>query len=357
MNNPYEFNPKGSILDDQLAVSGIENDIFGFIADVFTGGAYTRNKQNEKIAAENNRAQAEAYQFEGKELERAYEYEKEGLKIAKKNAEENLSFQEKERQQSWNYGMAIRDYEHSRELLEYDQSLTQFTQQTGFNEVAEGFATLQQDRYLMEQQIELALDKKENYLDYVTTVHGLGLQKRKTRLEAASQQRELSLSEMKAKGAQRARGQVGRSNIKALQAITAEYDAKERDLIDALMLDTAKIDLDTVQRQQQLNIENFAFEMTKNNLLAADQFTRKQIQMQRLQADIDAEANLLLKPALAPPLPAPIALPRPEFQEIYEPAQGPIGAKFIAPRESLASAFVGTTFSYAAPFIPRGGGN
>ena len=28
MNNPYEFNPKGSILDDQLAVSGIENDIF-----------------------------------------------------------------------------------------------------------------------------------------------------------------------------------------------------------------------------------------------------------------------------------------------------------------------------------------
>ena len=92
-------------------------------------------------------------------------------------------------------------------------------------------------------------------------------------------------------------------------------------------------------------------------MLAADQFTRKQIQMQRLQADIDAEANLLLKPALAPPLPAPIALPRPEFQEIYEPAQGPIGAKFIAPRESLASAFVSTTFSYAAPFIPRGGGN
>ena len=206
MNNPYEFNPKGSILDDQLAVSGIENDIFGFIADVFTGGAYTRNKQNEKIARENNRAQAEAYQFEGKELERAYQYEKEGLKIAKKNAEENLSFQEKERQQSWNYGMAIRDYEHSRELLEYDQSKAQFTQQTGFNEVAEGFATLQQDRFLMEQQIELALDKDQNYLDYVSSVHGLGLQKRKTRLEYDSQQRELSLSEMKLKGAKRAYG-------------------------------------------------------------------------------------------------------------------------------------------------------
>ena len=80
---------------------------------------------------ENNRAQAEAYQFEGVELERAYQYEKEGLKIAKANNEQNLSFQEKERQQSWNYGMAIRDYEHSRELLEYDQSKAEFTQQTG----------------------------------------------------------------------------------------------------------------------------------------------------------------------------------------------------------------------------------
>ena len=353
MNNPYEFNPKGSFIDDQLAVSGVENNIFGFVADIFTGGAYSRNKQQEKIAREQNAANDRAYQFEGEEIKRAYEYEKEGLKIAKKNNEENLAFQEKERQQSWNYGMAIRDYEHSRELLEYDQSLTQFTQQTGFNEIAEGFATAQQNRYLMEQQISLALDRKENYLDYVTTVHGLDLQKRKTRLESASQRRELSLSEMKAKGAQQARGQVGRSNIKALQAITAEYDAKERDLIDALMFDTAKIDLDTVQRQQQLNMENFAFEMTKNNLLAADQFTRKQIQMQRLQADIDAEANLMLKPGLAPPLPAPLALPRPEYQDLYEPRQGPKGARVIAPRESLASAFVSTTFSYAAPFINK----
>ena len=247
--------------------------------------------------------------------------------------------------------MAIRDYETSRELLEYDQSQAQFTQQTAFNEIAEGFANLQQNRYMMEQQISLALDEKENYLDYVTSVHGLGLQKRKTRLEAASQQRELSLSEMKAKGAQQARGQVGRSNVKALQAITAEYDAKERDLIDALMLDTAKLDLDMVQRQQQLNMENFAMELTKNNLVAADRFTRRQIQMQRLQADIDAEANLMLKPLMAPPLPAPLALPRPEYQELYEPRQGPKGARVIAPRESLASAFVSTTFSYAAPFI------
>ena len=355
MNNPYEFNPKGSILDDQLAVSGVENNILGFVADVFTGGAYSRNKYNQKVADENNRAAEAAYKFEGEELKRVYEHEKEGLQILKRNTEANLKFQENERQQTWNYGMGIRDYEFNEELRAYEQSKTQFTQQTAFNEVAEGFATLQQDRYLMEQQISLALDKKRNYLDYVTTVHGLSLQKRKTKQAAAAQQREINLAELKAKGSVSARGQRGRSTVKNLQAISAEYDAKERDIIDALMVDTAKIDLDVVARQQQLNIEEFAFDMTSNNLLAADTFSRKQIQMQRLQADIEAEASLMLKPSQVPPLPAPIALPRPEFQDLYEPRQGPRGAQQIAAREGLGAAFVSTAFSYAAPFIPTGG--
>ena len=127
---------------------------------------------------------------------------------------------------------------------------------------------MQQDRFLMEQQIELALDKDQNYLDYVSSVHGLGLQKRKTRLESASQQRELSLSEMKAKGAQRARGQVGRSNIESSSKLSPlSMTQRERDLkFDALMIDTAKIDLDLLQRQQQLNIDDFAFEDDKEQL-------------------------------------------------------------------------------------------
>ena len=182
-------------------------------------------------------------------------------------------------------------------------------------------------------------------------MHGLSLQKRKTKQAAAAQQREINLAELKAKGSVSARGQRGRSTVKNLQAISAEYDAKERDIIDALMVDTAKIDLDVVARQQQLNIEEFAFDMTSNNLLAADTFSRKQIQMQRLQADIEAEANLMLKPSQVPPLPTPIALPRPEFQDLYEPRQGPRGAQQIAAREGLGAAFVSTAFSYAAPFI------
>ena len=33
--------------------------------------------------------------------------------------------------------------------------------------------------------------------------------------------------------------------------------------------------------------------------------------MQRAQADLDAEASIMLKPEIAPPLPKPLTMPRP----------------------------------------------
>ena len=158
--------------------------------------------------------------------------------------------------------------------------------------------------------------------------------------------RDTGLEELRAAGAARARGKAGRSQAKILQSITAEYDRRESDLIDTLMLDVGGIDLELMSKKMQLDIDQFAFEMTSNNLLAADQFSRKQIAMQRRQVDMQAEANLMLKPEQVPPLPKPIA-PRPEYQEVYEPKQGPPGAKIIAPQESLGAAFVSTTLYYA----------
>ena len=345
------FNPKENLLDKQLTESGIELKGFtDLVADVFTGGAHSRNKQAKKQAKEQNKAEEAAYKFEGEELQRSYEYSKESLEIQKRNTEANISFQEKQLKQQYDYGMGIRAYEYNQELRAYDQSFSEFTQQTSFNTTAEEFALQQQDRYLLEQQIDLALDEDQTYLQYATATRGLQLQKQKAVKAAAKTMRDTGLEELRAAGAARARGKAGRSQAKILQSITAEYDRRESDLIDTLMLDVGGIDLELMSKKMQLDIDQFAFEMTSNNLLAADQFSRKQIAMQRRQADMQAEANLMLKPEQVPPLPKPIALPRPEYQEVYEPKQGPPGAKIIAPQESLGAAFVSTTLGYATGF-------
>lgn len=360
MVHPSNFNPKQNILDEQLATSGIHNnflddffeDAFEFVGDIFTGGGVTANKNAKKQADAQNEAMEAAYKFEGEELKRLYEFEKDSLAILKRNTETNLRAQERRQDQNWQYGMAIRDYEYAQQMRAYSKSKATFNAQVDFNEIAESFAIAQQDRYLQEKQIEIALDEKSNLLDYVAVTHGLGLQKRKVKQAAAAQLRETNIEALKTKGASAARGQAGRTAVKNLQAITAEFDAKERDIIDALMTDQGKIDLDLMARQQELNMEEFAFEMTENNLFAADQFTRQKIAMDRLQADLNAKANLMYKPMQVPPIPKPIALPRPEYQEVYEPKQGPMGARVIAPQQNIAASIAGSALS----FVAGGGG-
>ena len=78
------FNPKENLLDKQLTESGIELKGFtDLVADVFTGGAHSRNKQAKKQAKEQNKAEEAAYKFEGEELQRATNTPKNLLKSKK----------------------------------------------------------------------------------------------------------------------------------------------------------------------------------------------------------------------------------------------------------------------------------
>lgn len=338
------FNPKENILDQQLAESGLENHFF---MDLITGGAHSRNKTAKKNQDRQNKYQKDLYKFEGEELERSYDYAVEGLEIKKANDLANLQYEANNRQQQWNYGMAIRDYDFAGEMRAYEQSKAQYTAQKGFNQVAEGFANLQQDRFKMEQEIALQLDENTSGVQYLTASHGLLLQKQKTKAAATREMRELGISSLKAKGASAARGQGGRSAAKAMNAITMEVNAKESDLINNLIYDTASVDMDLLALTQEKLQDDLARQLTRNNLVAADTMTRQKIKMDRAQADLVAEANLMLKPEIAPPLPTPLALPLPQYQDVYKPKQGPEPPEGIAMQESIGSAIFGTALNVA----------
>lgn len=342
------FNPKENILDQQLAESGIESHIFEAIGDILTGGASTQNKHAKKVARETDKYNKAVYKYEGEELKRRYEHEVEGQDIAKNNLLRDLQFQADNRQQDWNTSMAIRDFEFSQELRAYNQSVEQATQQKGFNAIASEFANLQADRSLMEQQIELELSGQETLLNYTAQAHGLMLKKKKTKAAAVSQLRQASLSALKAKGQAAARGQAGRAPAKSLNAIQVEANAVENDIIEELMTDVGQIDMDLLVSRQQNMQDTLALELSKNNLVAFDRLNRQQIKMQRLQADLEAEANLMLKPQIAPPIPKPLALPMAQFQDIYKPKQGPKPMKSIPYQANIAGAFFRNSMNIAS---------
>ena len=341
-----EFNPKGdNLIERELAVSGLESH---GILDWLTGGAHSQNKYAREVAKRTNEYNQAVYKFEGEEMERSYDYAVAGQNIKRNNLERDIRYEENSAQQRWNYGMAIRDYEHSRDLAAYQQSVAQATAQKGFNEVADGFANLQQDRNKMEQQIELGLTEQETYLNYTAQAYGLQMKKKKLKSGAMSQMRQSSIAALKAKGQAASRGQAGRSVGKSLHAIQMEANMAENDIVNELMDNMSQVDMDLLVARHQNMQDNLALELSRNNLEAADSLSRVQISMQRAQADLDAEASIMLKPEIAPPLPTPLTMPRPEFQEIYKPKQGPEPMEAIPYQANLGVAFINTALGYAS---------
>jgi len=347
-----EFNPKGSsLVEQELAVSGISNYIFDTIVDIFTGGASSQNEYQEDQAKRQNEYNQAVYDFETEELDRQYNYALQGQEIKKINLFRDLAFQDESRAQQYNYGMGIRDYQFKQDKRAYNQSVEQATAQKGFNAIANDFANLQQDRNLMEQQIELALSEQETLVNYTAQAYGLQMKKKNLKSGAMSSLRKSNISALKAKGSTAARGQAGRSGSKSLNAIQMEASAAENDIVNELMSGTSQVDMDLLLSRQENMQDNLALDLSRNNLMAADSLTRQQISMQRAQADLDAEASILLKPQIAPPLPKPLAMPLPDFQQIYKPIQGPPPMDAVPYQANLGAAFFRTSLGIASSAV------
>jgi len=81
---------------------------------------------------------------------------------------------------------------------------------------------------------------------------------------------------------------------------------------------------------------------------------RTKIKQQALQAAINAEASIGITPEIAPPLPKPFALPRPEFQDIYVPKEPPMTTIPNAAQENLFAAGLSTVGGMAASAFTAG---
>lgn len=351
------FNPKESILDKHLATSGIENQILGTIADVFTGGGYSRNKQAKAAAKRQNKYNKEVYEFQygdvdddklGGEALRQYEFNVERLEINKRNNEANLLFKENQSVQDYNYQMGIRAYEYNQQVRAYDQSVARATRQQEFNEVATKAAFADQARLYHEQLIDLSLDETETLFNYGMAAAGVGVKQRKARAEAATTAQRDRVAALKAQGQLASRGQAGRSASRAIQGIVAESGARQAAIVDQLMFSTETNQNELFRLNGQIVMDQVGFEFSRESAKMGDMAARTKIKAQALQAAINAEASIRLKPEIAPPLPKPLALPRPEYQDVYKPKKPPQAMKAVAPQENLFAAGISTVGGFVA---------
>ncbi len=350
------FNPKHNLLEEQLSTSGVElnitlEEIGDGIGDFFTDGAVSENKANREQAERTNKQNKILHKFNVEEAERSNLYQVESLRIQKANNEADLQYQEQTLQAAYDHARAMQKYENQQAKRAFKKSKSEAFEQIGFNARAQKQALKDQSRYLAEQLADLSLTQRESLSDYQFAAAGVSLKRRQARDQAKFETRKTSMAGLKAAGSAAARGQSGRSAAKVQQAIAAEVGANQAEIVQALLTTEAGIDLDLLKMNNQLNDDIAKIKLSQISLAESDKSARKKIKLERKQADMNALASVLLKPTALPPLPKPIALPRPEYQDIFESVAPPKAAKVVAPQRNLFGAFLQSTADKVASAV------
>ena len=383
-----EFNPKESFLKQELAVSGITNNIepavIGAVGSVVgTGlsllgddGSSAREGRAQKRAAkkaakEQYRASRENWKFDWKEETgqawRKYEYAQETVDIARENQDKQISLQQEQLDQRYAYDMSIRQFNYDQQMRQYQRSVVQAEQQVGFNEDAFMLAMYENKTYKEEQELAMEFEQIGLNVQLENAEYSAGLSERmndtKQRQTRAKKQFQMQISAvegLEAEGKARASGQTGRSAGKSVQATFAKNGAQQAYIAEMTTQAgeqyalTAQQNVNTLdEAYKAIFMGNNQLDASRASLKRANIFARANITLEMRQANADARNKIMLMPELAPEIPKPpnLADYAAVLQDPFEPEAPP------EPRETVPyipqSPSTGG-FLNAAPLIGQG---
>lgn len=254
------------------------------------------SSQNSARSAEQARIDAQykydkrRYRFDWNQTQRDYRYRLGDVQNQRQNQEANLRYYEETARRNYAYDLAIRDFDYNNQVRQYNESERIYGLQRGFNALAEIEAYASEDRRYQEILTGMAFDQQSMLVDL-----------------------------LESEGQVIARGTAGRSAAKSVATAMANYGRNQAILAESLL---------SAQRDTEAG--------------------RRQIKLDRYQADLNAESRRMLKPLQAPAPMAPLSMPRPVLLDPLKPKKPP---KPIKGTNSVPGA---SAISVASNFINSG---
>ena len=286
------FNPKENLLDQQLAVSGLEMHItwagVGAIASVASGifGASQASKANSSAES----ARKEQEKLNKKQAKITNKYNRKTFKAEKEDYYAARQFQYDMAVKQWQYDTDVQDFRYLQDVKAYGKSVENYGQQLVYNNMA----------YQSAKESQMAA--------YNETLDA-----------AAFEKQGLLVEQLQAEG-RASMGQAGTSRGKAIQAVASKYG---RDLA------VLRATLTSSQKELQRSLMDTA--------------------LQKYGADMQAKANLMIRPDRLPALVKPELGPARTF---VEPAEVLPGAVPPVQRQSTIMPLIGG-ISNAASFLAK----
>jgi len=254
------FNPKENLLDQQLAVSGLEMNIAGVFAGIsavasIAGGIFgasEASKQNRRARS----AEKKQQELLNKQAKIQNQYNAKKFAVDKENYEKQAEYNFETALQDWRYKTTIRALQERVDSEKYLLNVENSENQLTFNRLAE-------QQGLSREQLAIEDARNEN----------------------AFQRQDLLVAQLEAEG-KASLGQAGRSRAKTLQSNIAQI-GRDIAVMDASL--TGEIN------QSTLNMFD--------------------ISLGRFAADARVEASRMIRPTRLPEIPAPTKPPEPTWLE------------------------------------------
>ena len=356
------FNPKENLLDQQLAESGLE--MKNFLADLVTGGGYSRNK-----TAKRNEDKARDHQEEIAELTNEHNDKLDAAD--KENYYMMRDFTHESNLRNWQRSAEIQDYQYLAQLKQYQKSHAIGNEQLGLNAEAEiqGIEAEQtqiEEAFIQQQfQHEASMASlKEAYTQGMFDRREQGVQllgikaKQKFGLESLQNelrqqstqnalQKEAAMVDSLSAIGKVQLGQAGKSKAKGVQANMAalqrglmalDTEMSGRRMAAHLQMAELQTDTSLAKMSVGINLEridnsiaNAEAEAQSNiNVMTANMRSKirqaerniKQIGLERKFADVNTKAGMMIFPARLDYDPAPRKPPERVFVERMEAIPG-----------------------------------
>jgi len=326
-------------------------------------GANDRNK--EKMDAERGASKRAKQEWEIYEAERMgkYVFERQQYEAQVQANEDNTRFQERQVLEDYRQGVERQNFEFNSATRVYDESVKQAYNQKAYNKIAESAAYAEQDLKRKDDLLAVMFDEADTILDYNFNTTGLKvdrsnklvqadfkdseietkyigdlgsyeIQRRKARSESQIEAQKAIIEGMKAAGTIRAKGTAGRSSAKAVLGVMAESGALRAAIANGLMYAEQGVDLGIAQLKDMLildqtmvlaardaanndftlkdskldasfDVDKIKISATRQSINQRDAIVRKNIANARRQADMQAEASMMLEPQRLPALTNP----------------------------------------------------
>ena len=317
-------------------------------------GARDRNKQAKKATIKQNKANKQGYRYNKAVNKDNHDFKVESLEILKRNNAANADRQFKNQRQQYRFAEKMRIRKEDEERAAYEASISEATQQIGFNEMAYNNAQMQQDRSYREQVLGIRFDKDETERNFLAASAGVALNKKTLAGKAALDTQEEIVGGLKAAGKQRAAGGAGRSASKAIQAQVAESGARQTAIASAFMFEEDGENLKMTGLVDQLVLDRVMLEATRENVDANNAAMRIKYKQDRLQEDMNAMNSILSEPSALPALPKPKRALTPEYPTMPDYRKPPKPIKLSAPQENLVLAGLTDVVQVAAAVATGG---